>query len=79
MNMSRKSRAGFSLFFVLDQGWPTQIGLWATFGKFSKNIDFLGQILTKTAEKTLKISKNHRVSIQHWAAKIPFWATPVLD
>jgi hypothetical protein len=42
---------------LVDQGWPTQIGLWAAFGKISKNIDFLGQILTKTVEKHSKYRK----------------------
>jgi hypothetical protein len=41
----------------LDQGWPTQIGLWAAFGKISKNIDFLGQILIKTVKKHPKYRK----------------------
>jgi hypothetical protein len=42
---------------VLDQGWPTQIGPWAAFGKLSKNIDFLGQFLIKTVEKHSKYRK----------------------
>jgi hypothetical protein len=44
-------------FFCLEQGWPTQIGLWAAFGKTSKNIDILGQILTKNEEKHSKYRK----------------------
>ncbi len=56
------------------QGWPTQIDLWAAFGKNFQIIDFLGRILAKTEQKAPKISKNHRVSIQDWAAEIPFWA-----
>jgi hypothetical protein len=32
----------------LEQEWPTQIGLWATFGKIVENFDFLGQFLSKT-------------------------------
>jgi hypothetical protein len=47
----------FSFRFSLEQGWPTQIGLWAAFGKISKNIDFLGQFLTKTMEKNSKYRK----------------------
>jgi hypothetical protein len=58
----------------LKQGWPTQIGLWAAFGKISKNIDFFGPNFDKNCEKTPKISKNRRVSIQVWAAEILFWA-----
>ncbi len=27
---------------ILNQGWPTQIGGWATFEKIIKNFDFLG-------------------------------------
>jgi hypothetical protein len=42
---------------ALAQGWPTQIGLLAAFGKLSKNIDFLGQILTKTVKKYSKYRK----------------------
>jgi hypothetical protein len=47
------------LFFSVDlnQEWPTQIGPWAAFGKFSKNIDFLGQFLIKTVEKHSKYRK----------------------
>jgi hypothetical protein len=41
----------------LGQGWPTQNGLWAAFGKISKNIDFLGQILTNTVKKHSKYRK----------------------
>jgi hypothetical protein len=48
-------RMSTSPILYLDQGWLTQIGLWAAFGKISKNSNFLGQILTKT----LKISKKH--------------------
>ncbi len=44
--------------------------IWET----SKNINFLCQLLTKNCEKILKISKYYRVSIQDWAAEIPFWA-----
>jgi hypothetical protein len=48
----------FALFdFVLGQGWPTQIGPWAAFGRFSKNIDFLVQFLIKTVEKHSKYRK----------------------
>jgi hypothetical protein len=54
---------------ILNQGWPTQVGLWAAFEKISKNIDFLGQFLTKADEITLKISKNHPISIQNWAGE----------
>ncbi len=45
------------LFNCIDQGWPTQIGLWAAFGKIYKNIDFLGQIFTKFVEKHSKYRK----------------------
>jgi hypothetical protein len=71
-----QKRANFYLDqdFALKQWWPSQIGLWAAFGRISKNIDFLGQILTKNSGKTLKISKNHRVSILDSAPEIPFWA-----
>jgi hypothetical protein len=41
----------------LNQGWPTQTGLWAAIRKISKNIDFLGQFLTKTVEKHSKYRK----------------------
>jgi hypothetical protein len=37
----------FLCWLNLDQEWPTQIGLWAEYGKNSKNIDFLGQISEK--------------------------------
>jgi hypothetical protein len=43
--------------YDLEQGWPTQTGLWAAIGKISKNIDFLGQFLTKTVEKHSKYRK----------------------
>ncbi len=46
-------------FLTIDlmRGWPTQIGSWVAFGKFSKNIDFLGQFLIKTEEKHSKYRK----------------------
>ncbi len=34
-----------------NTGVANQMDLWAAFGKFSKNTDFLGQFLTKTVEK----------------------------
>jgi hypothetical protein len=40
------------------QGWPTQIGLWATLRKIAKNIDFLGHFITKFEEKHPKYKKN---------------------
>jgi hypothetical protein len=42
----------------LGQGWPTQIGLWTAFRKFSKNIDFLDHFMTKTEEKQAKQEKS---------------------
>jgi hypothetical protein len=44
--------------YLLNQGWPTQIGLWAAFGKISKSTDFLGQLLTKTVKNTQNIEKS---------------------
>ncbi len=42
----------------LNQGWPTQIGLWAAFGKFSKNIGSR-PIFDKNCGKILKISRKN--------------------
>jgi hypothetical protein len=43
--------------YHLEQGRPTQIYFWAVFRKFSKNIDFLDKILTKTVKKHSKYRK----------------------
>jgi hypothetical protein len=36
--------------FDQDQGWLTQIGLWAAFGIIAKNIEFLDHFMTKSAK-----------------------------
>jgi hypothetical protein len=40
---------------------------------FFKKIDFLGQFMPKTQGKSSKISVNHRILIQDWAAHFFFW------
>jgi hypothetical protein len=40
----------------------------------NRSLGRIRPIFDKNCKKTLKISKNHPVSIQDWAAEIPFWA-----
>jgi hypothetical protein len=65
-------------FVVLDdplvEGWPTQIGLWAAFGKISKNIDFLKKKLWKNTQNIEKsASFNSKLGRRN-----SFLATPAL-
>jgi hypothetical protein len=58
-NSSRVTNSlGLNLNNFLEQRWSTQIGLWAAFGKISKNIDILGQILTKIGKNTHNIENS---------------------
>ncbi len=60
------------ILLYLDQGWPTQIGLWVALGKNSKKIDYLGQ----NCGKTPKISKNHR-GLAYQVCRLPDQSFPL--
>jgi hypothetical protein len=46
------------LLHTLNQGWPTQIGLWAALGKKVPKIQLFGPHFEENKGKSSKISKN---------------------
>ncbi len=54
---------------VCEQGWPTQISLWAATWKICQKYWLLGYNTTKL--KNTKVSKNRWFSIRVWAAGRP--------